>query len=365
MLIYTLFKSTIVKLPPKRVIYRDFKHFDKPKFLTNLRHVLNESQLTDNFSVFYSILVSVLDEHAPCKKRVIRGNNKVYMSKTLLKEMWKRARLKNIANRSGNLIDLFKFRRQRNYVCALNRKEKKNLFSSLTLDSKHGSFWDACKPFLSSKETSSCQSFSLNHNNLLVTDDLEIANIFNSYFNNITEYLNLFCWKSHLCVFNYDRNPIQWSVCKYKFHPSILAINNKINRSVTNTFNFDYITSNDVYNVIMELKKGNGSVPLSFLKDTAEVISQYLADCINTSIKNGIFPTELKLAEIIPIFKKGDSFDKGNYRPISILPTISKVYEKILFKQINTFFQDKFSDLLCGFRKGFSTQHALIRLLQK
>ena len=55
----------------------------------------------------------------------------------------------------------------------------------------------------------------------------------------------------------------------------------------------------------------------------------------------------------------------GNYRPISILPPISKIYEKILFKQINLFFQDKFSDLLCGFRKGFSTQHALFKLLQK
>ena len=58
-------------------------------------------------------------------------------------------------------------------------------------------------------------------------------------------------------------------------------------------------------------------------------------------------------------------FNKTNYRPISILPTISKIFEKILFDQINNFFQDKFSKFLCGFRKGFSTQITLLTLLKK
>ena len=74
---------------------------------------------------------------------------------------------------------------------------------------------------------------------------------------------------------------------------------------------------------------------------------------------------ELKLANVIPIFKKGDRSNCENYRPISILPTFSKIFEKIIFDQINPFFQDKFSKFLCGFRKGFSTQTSLIRLLHK
>ena len=93
--------------------------------------------------------------------------------------------------------------------------------------------------------------------------------------------------------------------------------------------------------------------------------SSYLADCINTAISNCHFPNELKWADIIPVFKKGETYDKENYRPISILPTVSKVFERVIFDQINKFMENKFSNLLCGFRKGFSTQTTLIKLLQK
>ena len=84
--------------------------------------------MANEYSTFQSILTSVLDKHAPRKTKLIRGNSKSYMSKILLKEMWKRARLKNIANRSGNLCDVLNFRRQRNYVCSISKKEKKVTF---------------------------------------------------------------------------------------------------------------------------------------------------------------------------------------------------------------------------------------------
>ena len=82
-------------------------------------------------------------------------------------------------------------------------------------------------------------------------------------------------------------------------------------------------------------------------------------------INDCVFPENLKWAEILPVFKKGDLYNKENYRPISILPTISKVFERVIFDQINDFMENKYSDLLCGFRKGFSTQVSLIKLLQK
>ena len=97
----------------------------------------------------------------------------------------------------------------------------------------------------------------------------------------------------------------------------------------------------------------------------SEPLCNYICDCINTCINNCNFPDELKWADVIPVFKKGDRSTIENYRPISILPTFSKIFEKIIFDQINAFFQDKFSKFLCGFRKGFSTQTSLIRLLHK
>ena len=71
----------------------------------------------------------------------------------------------------------------------------------------------------------------------------------------------------------------------------------------------------------------------------------------------------MKRATITPVFKEGDPTSVKNYRPISILPTVSKIFEKIIAEQLNPFFENCFSNLLCGFRKGHSTQHALLRLL--
>ena len=73
----------------------------------------------------------------------------------------------------------------------------------------------------------------------------------------------------------------------------------------------------------------------------------------------------MKLADINPLFKKDDSTNKTNYRPISILPSISKVFEKLLQKPITTYIENYLHEYICGYRKGYSTQHALITLLEK
>ena len=76
--------------------------------------------------------------------------------------------------------------------------------------------------------------------------------------------------------------------------------------------------------------------------------------------KKGIFPDDLKLADVSPIFKKEYSFKKENYRPVSILPHRSKVFERILYKQIDTFITTKFPPYLCGFRK----KHSLLKMIE-
>ena len=85
----------------------------------------------------------------------------------------------------------------------------------------------------------------------------------------------------------------------------------------------------------------------------------------NRDLDSFCFPNELKLADIIPIHKKSASTDKGNYRPISLLPAVSKVFERLIAKQITAFIDSRFSKLLCGFRKGYSTQHTLISMLRQ
>ena len=85
---------------------------------------------------------------------------------------------------------------------------------------------------------------------------------------------------------------------------------------------------------------------------------------INKSFTSGEFPGCLKQANVSPIFKKDDPLDKENYRPVSILPLLSKVYEKLLYNRLSDYVENIFNVILCGFRKAHSTQHALFKLLQ-
>ena len=85
---------------------------------------------------------------------------------------------------------------------------------------------------------------------------------------------------------------------------------------------------------------------------------------INFSFENVCFPDELKLAEVSPIFKKNNDLDKGDYRPVSILSHVSKVFERIMYMQVDTFMRDKLSKLLTGFRNNPRTQHCLMSMLE-
>ena len=89
-----------------------------------------------------------------------------------------------------------------------------------------------------------------------------------------------------------------------------------------------------------------------------------LTNCINNSLSEGFFPDCLKRANITLIGKKNDPLDKENYRPVSILHLISKVYERAIFNQLPEYIQKVLNKILDGFRKAHSTQHVLFRLLK-
>ena len=90
-----------------------------------------------------------------------------------------------------------------------------------------------------------------------------------------------------------------------------------------------------------------------------------MTDCITSAILDCKFPDELKKADILPIFKENDPTSKINFRLISVLSSASKVYERILKEQMSHYFKDKLRGILSGFRKGYSTQHALSRVIEK
>ena len=78
-----------------------------------------------------------------------------------------------------------------------------------------------------------------------------------------------------------------------------------------------------------------------------------------------MFPESLKQADLSPVFKTGETTAKKNFRPISVLSAKSKVFERLMSKQITSFINPKLSKHLCGFREGYSSQDALFRVIEQ
>ena len=104
--------------------------------------------------------------------------------------------------------------------------------------------------------------------------------------------------------------------------------------------------------------------PTKNLKQNADFYSPFILDYVTKSISSSTFPSILKLADIIPVYKKDSRYEKSNYRPISVPPNLSEIFENVLYKQIS-FFEFFFSKYQTGFRKGFSLQSCLMAIIEK
>ena len=116
----------------------------------------------------------------------------------------------------------------------------------------------------------------------------------------------------------------------------------------------------------LKISKATGidSIPARFLKDGAEVIAKPLAQIINLSIATRKFPKDCKTEKVKLLYKKGSTTEPQNYRPISFLPVISKIFEKIIHKQTQTFLNTNklLFEYQTGFRENYSTDTCLSHL---
>ena len=126
----------------------------------------------------------------------------------------------------------------------------------------------------------------------------------------------------------------------------------------------------EIANIISSLKSskvsGTNSIPYRILFLQENEILKQLADLFNLSFTTGVFPTVLKTAKVVPVFKKDSKLDYSNYHPISLLSYIEKILEKLMYKTFYTFLNNNniIYNLQFGFRKQYSTSHALINITE-
>ena len=369
----TVLKTEFVKADPLQISYRNYNKYNSFRFNEELKIKLESSyQNFTDYDKFQTIFREVLDKHAPIKKKIIRANNSPFMTKNLRKLIMQRSRSKNTFYKNKTPENWEKYRVLRNECVKLTKKVKReyyeNLDTKIVKDNKL--FWKTVKPFFTNKGKQNTKIIIV-ENDKIVSENKEIAAIMNNHFINIANDNNITASDTAndnsenldlLCI-----DPIEQIILRYASHPSILKIKGRTNTKTR--FSFELVNATQIKKEIIQLnsKKSSGydTIPPKALIDSTDTIKYPLANLFNTSIIECLFPKELKNANVSPVYKKGDKTNKENYRPISILPSISKIFERLMFQQISNFVTDIISPLLCGFRKGYSTQHALLRLLHK
>ena len=207
--------------------------------------------------------------------------------------------------------------------------------------------WNTFGKILNSKKIKHNKIESLNLNGVNLTEPQTITESFNNFFSEIGGNLAKNFPNNDSQFKNYLGMPVAHSM--YLFNTSV----------------------EEIIRVIKSLKNSNSlghdNLPTKFIKLSAAQIAPALEKIFNLSMKTGVYPDALKVAKVIPIFKKGSPTSINNYRPISVLSPINKIFEKLLYTRLIKYI-DK-SKLLYkyqyGFRKNYSTEHALIELVDQ
>ena len=132
------------------------------------------------------------------------------------------------------------------------------------------------------------------------------------------------------------------------------------------SFFFDPVSPDDIEREILSIPKNKSyglySCPTRILSCAKHILSGPLADIFNMSVQKGVFPSKLKEAKVIPVYKSDDETEPGNYRPISLLSVFNRLFEKLMYHRLKSFLDinNVLFKAQYGFREKHSTQHAIL-----
>ena len=208
--------------------------------------------------------------------------------------------------------------------------------------------WNTFGKILNSKKIKHKKIGTINSNGSKLTDPQSISETLNNFFSEIGGKLaNKFSDNNNSDFKKYLGAPV----------PDSMVLSNT--------------SQVEILEIIKSLKNTNSTgyddFSTKFIKLAAPLIAPFLEKLFNLALSSGVYPDNLKIAKVIPIFKKGDATSVNNYRPISILSPINKIFEKILYAKLMTYINN--SNILYkyqfGFRKNHSTEQALIELVDQ
>ena len=356
---------TKISVPTKSAQFlfdRSYKHFSESEFLRDLEtipfHVADVfSDIDDYYWAFDCLLRDIIDTHAPVKKKKINPREAPFMNSALRKAMYAKRQAHNKARKNPTNQRLWEdFQKKRNSFVSLRRSSMRKYFKDRCSNASNSkSFWQTIRPFFTNKKAlSDCPA--LQENDTVYTKPCDIAKIFSDYYSSITDDIGL----------NEDPSlNLNDIIAHYGNHPSV----NKIRQINTGqSFHLKCVSTSDVVKILKSVNPskatGHDRFPPKILKISAPVLTEHITQIANKIITFGLFPTSLKKAEITPVFKSKNRYDKCNYRPISILSCISIIIEKVINSQLVNFTNEILHHKISAYRKSHNTESVVVKAVE-
>lgn len=305
--------------------------------------VNNDLSVDREFDRFSKWLTSILNKYFPIKtkKLTIKRLHMPWICDTTLKLINKRHRLFRLLKQKQ--ITYPYFNAYSKLLKRLIELRKKHYFSEKFKNNSNDckKTWGLINLIYGKGKKSKIHSIKLSNNDVS-TNDTQIANEFNNYFSSIPTLTQA---KLNPAIGDYDH---------------LIPFNNR-------TMALHFTSTSEINTTIRQLQnKGNSlQMPVKFLKYLNNSISPLLSSLFNMAITQETYPTSLKIARVVPVYKAGDPKLVKNYRPISILPLFNKIFEKLIYKRLDNFIT-QCNILTCnqfGFRKNKDTQQASLKLI--
>lgn len=323
----------------------NYQSLNNKLLFENWECVLSENDASKAYDLFLQILTDHINlSSATITQKKSEKSLKPWVQKSLIKKIKIKNKLwKKCVKHQSNSNLKVRYKRLCKNINKEIKDAKHNYYRS-KISSAKGNVkkeWQVINSILNRNSSNNISSIVLSNGNEKISNPIEVANEFSKYFESVGQ--NPFSQSSNV-VSNFSENQI----------------------SQSNSFFFDPITGLDVLKTINSLNNsfshGRDNLSNIVLKRIGLNIVDILSHIFNLSINTGIFPDELKVGIVIPLFKKGNKEDKSNYRPISLLSSISKVFEKLIKTRMLAYLNriNFFSPMQFGFRTGRSTEDALL-----
>ena len=352
---YPIFSILLGRMtkPPKPIIRK--RHYNEKNvnnFIdllaeTHWERVFNKNDPRNDFTKFYENFIKLYDKAFPVT--VVKTGYKYkkhWLSLGLKTAIKNKNKLYHLSKKHPSPDNVTKYLAYKKQLQKLMKVSEKDHFDYLFEKNKHNlkQTWSIIKSIINKNKAKPSPKEIL-VNNKLISDPISIADNFNKYFAHIGYNLSK-------GIPSTAEDPLS-----YMRHVNVPA-----------TISMYPTCVEEVRNVILQLKtntSGPDDIHGAIVKKTCHLYLEILVDLINLTLVSGNFPDELKIARVCPVFKTGDSKLITNYRPISILPYFSKIFEKIIFYRLASFI-DKYNLLYkfqFGFRRNHNTTLALITLV--